>query len=203
MTLSRTEPRCLRTVWTSSADAASSDVRSLPTMKSSRVDGCCGCSCVVISELFDNVCVCRCCIVASNCTRHSHSQSYLTVWNAQVITESHQTIWSWYTGRWWVGCDIWYSWKGLGWAAARPGPPRSAHELTRIRRKSKHAIGGSVILPLFTLWQGKNERCVAGGGVMASDSEPGKFFSFDPQTPLESRFQSQLTPLENIQKRSK
>ena len=38
---------------------------------------------------------------------------------------------------------------------------------------------------------------------MASDSEPGNFFSFDPQTPLESRFQPQLTPLENTQKRSK
>jgi len=21
----------------------------------------------------------------------------------------HQVIWSWYTGRWWVGCYIWYS----------------------------------------------------------------------------------------------
>ena len=30
---------------------------------------------------------------------------------------------------------------------------------------------------------------------MASDSEPGKFFSFDPQPPLESRFQPKLTPL--------
>ena len=37
---------------------------------------------------------------------------------------------------------------------------------------------------------------VLAGGVMASDSEPGKFFSFDPPKPsLESRFQPQLTPL--------
>jgi len=26
----------------------------------------------------------------------------------------HQTIWSWYTGRWWVGCYIWYSEEGTG-----------------------------------------------------------------------------------------
>ena len=40
-------------------------------------------------------------------------------------------------------------------------------------------------------------------GVMASDSEPGNFFSFHPNSPLESRFQPQLTLWENIQKRSK
>ena len=70
----RTEPRCLRTVCTSSADAASSDVRSLPTMKSSRVDGCSS-SCDVIGELLDTVCDCRRCMVASNCvyTRHTPS----------------------------------------------------------------------------------------------------------------------------------
>ena len=38
---------------------------------------------------------------------------------------------------------------------------------------------------------------------MASDSEPEKFFLFNPPNPLESRFRPQLTRLENIQKRSK
>ena len=28
----------------------------------------------------------------------------------------------WYTGRWWVGCYIWYSEDGPGWAAAPPRP---------------------------------------------------------------------------------
>ena len=31
------------------------------------------------------------------------------------IIVPHRIIWSWYTGRWWVGCCIWYS-------AARPDP---------------------------------------------------------------------------------
>jgi len=28
----------------------------------------------------------------------------------------------WYTGRWWVGCYIWYSEEGPGWAGAPPSP---------------------------------------------------------------------------------
>ena len=35
-------------------------------------------------------------------------------------------IWSWYTGRWWVGRYIWYSEGGLGWAGLQSAqsPPR-------------------------------------------------------------------------------
>ena len=35
---------------------------------------------------------------------------------------AHRIIWSWYTGRWWVGCYIWYSEKGPGRAGAPPSP---------------------------------------------------------------------------------
>jgi len=28
----------------------------------------------------------------------------------------------WYSGRWWVGCYIWYSEEGPGWAVASPSP---------------------------------------------------------------------------------
>ena len=34
----------------------------------------------------------------------------------------HQIILSWYTGRWWVGCYIWYSEEGPGRTAAPPSP---------------------------------------------------------------------------------
>ena len=34
----------------------------------------------------------------------------------------HQVIWLSYTGRWWVGCYIWYSEEGLGGAPSRPRP---------------------------------------------------------------------------------
>jgi len=33
----------------------------------------------------------------------------------------YQIIWSWYTGRWWVGCYVWYSDEGTG---RDPSPPR-------------------------------------------------------------------------------
>ena len=33
----------------------------------------------------------------------------------------YQIIWSWYTGRWWVGCYVWYSDEGTG---RGPSPPR-------------------------------------------------------------------------------
>ena len=42
----------------------------------------------------------------------------LTLQWAQVITVPHRIIGSWYTGHWWVGCYIWYSEEGLGWAFA-------------------------------------------------------------------------------------
>ena len=33
----------------------------------------------------------------------------------------YRIIWSWYTGRWWVGCYVWYSDEGTG---RGPSPPR-------------------------------------------------------------------------------
>ena len=32
----------------------------------------------------------------------------------EPIIVQHQIIWSWYTGRWWVACYIWYSEEGTG-----------------------------------------------------------------------------------------
>jgi len=33
-----------------------------------------------------------------------------------------RVIWSWYTGRWWVGCHIWYSEEGTGRGRSPPDP---------------------------------------------------------------------------------
>ena len=38
----------------------------------------------------------------------------------RAILVPHRIIWSRYTGRWWVGCYIWYSEEELGRAAAPP-----------------------------------------------------------------------------------
>jgi len=36
----------------------------------------------------------------------------LTLESAEAVIVSYQTIRSWYTGHWWVGCYIWYSEEG-------------------------------------------------------------------------------------------
>ena len=38
----------------------------------------------------------------------------LTLYSANVITVPRRTTWRWYTGRWRVGCNIWYSEEGTG-----------------------------------------------------------------------------------------
>jgi len=39
---------------------------------------------------------------------------HLTLYNSEAITVPRRIIGSWYTGRWWVGCYIWYSKEGTG-----------------------------------------------------------------------------------------
>jgi len=46
----------------------------------------------------------------------------LTLWTPKAIIVLHRIIRNWYTGRWWVGCYIWYSKKG-GCGTAE-SPPR-------------------------------------------------------------------------------
>ena len=45
----------------------------------------------------------------------------LTLWSSEAIIMPYQIIWSWYTGRWRVGCYNWYSEEGTGQG---PSPPR-------------------------------------------------------------------------------
>ena len=52
----------------------------------------------------------------------------LTLQSAEVIIVPHKIIWSWYTGRWWMGCYIWYS-EGGGWADC--GPAQSPPHCTK------------------------------------------------------------------------
>jgi len=45
-----------------------------------------------------------------------HPADYTSVLfnHLEAIIVPHWMIWSWYTGRWWVGCYIWYSEDGTG-----------------------------------------------------------------------------------------
>jgi len=46
----------------------------------------------------------------------------LTLQKSEAIIVPHRMIWSWYTGRWWVGCYIWYSEEGSGRGRSPPRP---------------------------------------------------------------------------------
>jgi len=46
----------------------------------------------------------------------------LTLYTTKAIIVPHWIIRSWYTGRWWVSCYIWYSEEGPGRAGASPSP---------------------------------------------------------------------------------
>ena len=53
----------------------------------------------------------------------------------------------WYTGRWWVGCYIWYSEEGPGWAAAPPSP------LLTVPNVTAHPSTASVPTSYYWMWQ--------------------------------------------------
>ena len=60
---------------------------------------------------------------ATSCCRPSTKYLFnLLEHRGSTVIVPHRIVWSWYTGRWWVGCYIWYSEEGLGGAKARPGP---------------------------------------------------------------------------------
>ena len=81
--------------------------------------------------------------------RSSHAASHLTgsknrssyhlagtsnTFKGQIKTAEQRTIiqqyGNWYTGRWWVGCYIWYSEEGPGRAAAPPSPLLAVSNVT-------------------------------------------------------------------------
>ena len=53
------------------------------------------------------------------CVHHINSLQRRGNYSATV---PHRMIWSWYTGRWWVGCYIWYSEEGTGRGRSPPRP---------------------------------------------------------------------------------
>ena len=56
----------------------------------------------------------------------------------------HPIIWSWYTGRWRVGCHIWYSEEGTGWGRNPPRPLLSVPNVTA--RPSTASVPITVLL---------------------------------------------------------
>jgi len=54
----------------------------------------------------------------------------LTLYTPKAIIVPHQIIQSWYTGRWWMGCYIWYNEEWSGRAADPSSPLLAVLNLT-------------------------------------------------------------------------
>ena len=72
-------------------------------------------------------------------------QQKLNSLDPEAITVPHRIIQSWYTGRWWVGCYIWYSKEGPEWAA--PHPPHCT-------KLTAHPSAASVPITVVLLYDG-------------------------------------------------
>ena len=75
----------------------------------------------------EEVCIPLHCSVSFTCSQSSFTSLELvpvslTLYSAKAIVVPHWLIWNWYTGRWWVGCYIWYSEERTGRGRSPPSP---------------------------------------------------------------------------------
>jgi len=98
-------------------------------------------SCVAINPLS--------CLYVSFLLHVKYTVSCLIVWwRANVIIVPRRIIWSWYTGRWWVGCYIWYSEEGTGRLRS---PPKSLLAVPNVTADPSTATASVYQLPI-TVW---------------------------------------------------
>jgi len=77
------------------------------------------------------------------CTlRNKHQQQSFN----RLIAAEQRINSDWYTGRWWVGCYIWYSEDGPAWAAASPSP------LLAVPNVTAHPSTASVSTSYYSMW---------------------------------------------------
>ena len=55
---------------------------------------------------------------------------YTVMVNKDEYIVPYRIIWSWYNGRWWVGCYIWYSKQGIEQGSSPPRPLLSVPNVT-------------------------------------------------------------------------
>ena len=77
---------------------------------------------------------------------HEHTARPLTLYSAEAIMVPHRVIWSWDTGRRWVGCYIWYSEESTGWGDWGRSPPRP---LLLVLNATAHPSTASVPITLL------------------------------------------------------
>ena len=99
-------------------------------------------------ELYSDVC-----FSGTDRYRHHNNHQYhrlrqaiiITLQTPKAIIVPHRIIRSWYTGRWWVGCYIWYSEEGPGRAAAPPSPLLAVPNVTTQPSTTSVPINGPLL----------------------------------------------------------
>ena len=100
----------------------------------------------------------------------------LTLQSAEAIIVPHWIIWSWYNGRWWVDCYIWYSEDrhGRGRSPPRPlfaVPNVTAHPSTASVPITVLLYNGPLVSGVTPIGQGwTNARGLRGPGGPKHDS---------------------------------
>jgi len=78
------------------------------------------------------------------------SAGFILTLYGHITTTQQRTIiqkyGDWYTGCWWVGCYIWYSEEGPGWAEAPPSP------LLAVPNVTAHPSTASVPTSYYSVW---------------------------------------------------
>ena len=80
--------------------------------------------------------------------RQGHDPKTLATTPRRPYTALRSSLWSWYAGRWWVGCYIWYSEEGPG----RPAAPLSP--LLAVLDVTTHPSTASAPTSYYSKWHG-------------------------------------------------
>ena len=89
----------------------------------------------------------------------------------------HRIIWSWYTGRWLVGCYIWYSEEGPGLGHSPPRP------LLAVPNVTAHPSTASVYIPITVLLYNGPLLCglsVSIKGLTSAQWQPARYSFWMP-----------------------
>jgi len=79
-----------------------------------------------------------------------------TLFSAEAIIVPHRMIWSWYIGRWWVGCYIWYSEEETGRGRSPPRPLLAVPNVTA--HASTASVPITVLLSVALQFQRAHKR---------------------------------------------
>ena len=89
---------------------------------------------------------CSCSFQLITCLATANKRISVNPLITTLKTHSNGQYSAWYTGRWWVGCYIWYSEEGPGWGCSPPRP------LLAVPNVTAHPSTASVPTSYCSMW---------------------------------------------------